>query len=387
MFDFLNKLLRDQPKSPLVQYFRRNEVMARIAKIQSLNKLGRKDEAASLLAETEKIVNVGIAQHPKAKEAYFLAAMFYADVENWNKEKEVLEYLVHPGRFQLTEEEALTCNGHLHKLQRERPPKEREGSQAFTTIYSCQNCGRLHNFVSLPCPNCDWSPPSLGEMARSIVLSNTYISLPALLHIARAVTGGRKVGDVVGDLDIAAQKLLATTPGLNATKTTFDILMQCKDKPRTTFGECRACPDCGARISISVAKRCETCDSPVEWPEALKMVVCLDNLLWLVERRVEVPQSREFAEFVCLLVSMANNLLRKQALPPKDHRRYCLELFAKLISISDANRGAIVDTTNPLEMQLYLVRDNQRPDSEQYGGLLIIELKYLAERMAAEASA
>ena len=77
----------------------------------------------------------------------------------------------------------------------------------------------------------------------------------------------------------------------------------------------RECEGCGNRILFSGAEECEKCGEPVNWPDATRTLACMDNLLWLLEQRVEVSSADAFSDFVCVLVAMTNNLLRKQEVP------------------------------------------------------------------------
>jgi hypothetical protein len=143
----------------------------------------------------------------------------------------------------------------------------------------------------------------------------------------------------------------------------------------------RECTNCGTRVLASDAKHCEKCDQPVSWPDAIRALACMDNLLWLFEQRVEVSPSEEFSEFVCLLVRMTNNLLRKQEDPLDAHRKYALDLLEKMGVISDLNCGAIIETRNPRELEIYFVKDSMLEDTATFGLFLWNELKLFVGKM------
>jgi hypothetical protein len=50
-------------------------------------------------------------------------------------------------------------------------------------------------------------------------------------------------------------------------------------------------------------------------------------------------------------------------------------------AIADANRGAIIDTTNPEKLKIYLVKESMLEDSEQFGLFLYSELEFFAKIM------
>ncbi len=161
----------------------------------------------------------------------------------------------------------------------------------------------------------------------------------------------------------------------------FILLRENEHKNHRDMNMVRQCPNCGTRVLLSDAERCEKCDEPVAWPDAIRALACMDNLLWLCEQRVEVSPSEAFSEFVCLLVRMTNNLLRKQEAPSDVHRKYALNLLEKMTAISDLNRGAIIETKSPRELKIYLVKDSMLEDSETFGLFLFKELEFFVENM------
>jgi len=50
-------------------------------------------------------------------------------------------------------------------------------------------------------------------------------------------------------------------------------------------------------------------------------------------------------------------------------------------AIFDANKGAIIETTKPHELKMYLVRDSMRDDSQSFGLFIHRELECLIEMM------
>lgn len=83
----------------------------------------------------------------------------------------------------------------------------------------------------------------------------------------------------------------------------------------------------------------KTFDEGSEWPDAVRTLVCMDNLLWLFEQRAEPAATESLSELVCALVGMTNNLLRKQEGPPSNVRRYTLDLLGKAGAIADLGKG------------------------------------------------
>jgi hypothetical protein len=109
--------------------------------------------------------------------------------------------------------------------------------------------------------------------------------------------------------------------------------------------------------------------------------VCIDNLLWLAEQRLELkPKDANFADFVCVLVAMSNNLLRKQEEPSAGDREYSLKLLSETV-IWDEGRGACIDAKDPRNLQLHLFRASMREDTEAVSVFLLQELQSFVSKM------
>jgi uncharacterized protein with PIN domain len=357
------------------------QLLKHLAKAQSLQKLDRKNEADQVVQECERMLEHYLSQNRHDKDAHMMLALFYYETGMVDRAETLIDRLLKSAEFQLTDQERLILSGELQKIRRERPLDRRPtGSpEGFTQVYCCQNCGRLHNFVSMPCPHCDWSPQTFDEAARSIVLSNSHFKIPDLLVLSREISKGRRADDVVPNLRKDGQTYL--TKANHAVEQVFSLLRQNEHKNHRSLKTVRECANCGGRVLFSGAEECEECRARVNWPDAVRALACMDNLLWLLEQRVEVSSSREFSDFVCVLVSMTNNLLRKQEPPSDRYRKYILNLLASMTVISDMNNGAVIETKNPRDLKIYLVKDKMRNDSETFGLFLFRELELFIEKM------
>ena len=175
-----------------------------------LQTLNRVDEARKVLLEAERMATNYLSQNPHEKKAHMMLVLFYSEVGVFDQTEPIIQRLLSSGEFQLNEEERLILSAELQKIQRQRPANQRgaDSPRGFTQIYCCANCARLHNFVSMPCPHCDWSPQTIEETARSIIFSNSHFKVPALLTLAREMENGRTADDVVPNLLKDGKKLL-----------------------------------------------------------------------------------------------------------------------------------------------------------------------------------
>ena len=355
-----------------------------IEKANNLMKLGRREEAVEVFSQAERIAVNAAQNSPDSFQASLLLAFFYKDVQINERAEEIIENLMNSGKFKIDEENRIILGAELQNLRREKPNSynRKEGSlEGFTKIYSCQYCGRIINFVTMPCPHCQWYPSDPLRLARSIVLSNPTIKVPALLLFAREVSKGRSPSEVVVNLDSNAIEYYEMPESESKLRYMFNLLQQNAQKNIRNMNMVRGCPNCGERIVLSQEDECSSCGESIGWPDSIKLLVCLDNLLWLFEQRVEVSSLNEFSEFVCLLVAMTNEMLRKQEAPTLKKRRYALLLMRDMKAISDANRGAIIDTTTPEKLKIYLVKECMLEDSEQFSLFLYSELDFFAKIM------
>jgi hypothetical protein len=369
----------------LGEFLTYQQLVGQISKAQSLQKLNRTDEAQRVLSNAEHLATTYVTQHPRDKKAYMMLVLFYIETGTRGRAEPLLDHLLTAAEFQLTDDERIVIGGELQKIRRQRPIDQRPSDcpEGFTHVFCCANCGRLHNFVSVPCPHCDWSPQGIEETARSIVLSNAHFKIPALLTLAREMSKGRAANDIVPNLLNDGRSYLSDSKQRLDVERVFAMLKENEHKNHRSLSMVRACPECGHRVLLSSAEECKECRAPVRWPDAIRLLACMDNLLWLHEQRIEVSNTNEFSDFVCILVAMTNNLLRKQEVPSTHDRQYSLKLLGALGAICDLNKGAVIDTKNPRALEIYLVKDSMRDDSESFGLFILNELEFFVEKMVA----
>ena len=380
---FGSKKKKENVADLLAEFVTYQQLVGHISKAQSLQKLNRVDEARKVLFEAERMATNYLSQNPHEKKAHMMLVLFYSEVGVFDQAEPIIQRLLSSGEFQLNDEERLILSAELQKIRRQRPANQRgaDSPRGFTQIYCCANCGRLHNFVSMPCPHCDWSPQTIEETARSIILSNSHFKVPALLTLAREMGNGRTADDVVPNLLSDGKTYLSVPKQKQVVEQVFSMLRQNEHKNHRSLTMVRECEGCGNRILFSGAEECEKCGEPVNWPDAIRTLACMDNLLWLLEQRVEVSSADAFSDFVCVLVAMTNNLLRKQEVPSIRDRQYSLQLLTDMGAVCDLNKGAVIDTKNPKDLKIYLIKNSMREDSESFGLFLFKELEFFAAKM------
>lgn len=380
---FGTKKKKESLSDLLAEFMIYPQLVGHINKAQSLQKLGRIAEAGQVLVDANRMVTDYLSENPREKRAHMMLVLFHTETDMPEQAEPIIERLLNSREFQLTDEEKLILESQLQKIRREHPNihKGTERPSGFTQIYCCANCGRLHNFLSMPCPHCDWSPQTVKETSASMVLSNTYIKVPALLMLAREMANGRTAEEVVPNLNDSANVIINDGSQKPLVEKILFMLRENEHKNHRSLSIIRGCSGCGSRILFSGAEECQKCGELVSWPNAIRTLTCMDNLLWLFEQRVEVSSTDEFSDFVCILVAMTNNLLRKQESPSIRERQYSLQLLASIGRICDLNKGAVIETKNPNELKIFLVKDCMREDSESFGLFLLKELEFFVTTM------
>lgn len=358
-----------------------DEITGRANKILSLRKLNRLEEAEQLFAETEQFILQYLRKGWNNKTALMMLVIFFSKTGSQHKAEVAIKMLT-SGEFPLRDDERNALAGEMLKIQRQRPTEKRtdETAPGYTQVYNCANCGRLHNYASMPCPHCDWCPTSIEEMTRSILLSNVYMKVPDILYIAR-LSGGKPIDKIVPNLATQAQTYLNDPAKRKNVEEVFSLLVENKHKNHRSLSVLRECSSCGSEILQSNAPVCAQCGELTNRPDAVRTLLCIDNLLWLLEQRVEIALAESFSEFVCLLVLMETKLLREQESPSSREREYALTLLAKIGTLYDYKKGAFIDTRKPQELTLGLIKENMGEDSETFGLLLLDELEFFVQKM------
>lgn len=388
MFGFFKSKQTDTQKTIrglLANYVAHQQVLSHLSRAQSLLKLGRSEEAAATYAEAKALAQGYAKQGPTNTQAQLLYAVYLVESNSVAEALTFLTELLNRRDLRLSDDERTQVAAELHALRRRHPSMlgTQGNEQSFTQVYACQNCGRLHNFASLPCPHCGWYPENLEETACAIVLSNFQVSIPLLVSVSRKISNGRPAAEVVGNLHEIAAKYLQSAGHRETVEKMFSLLCDDDAKNGQRIEPLRQCSSCGTRILYSQADLCQSCNAGVELPDIVRLLMCVDNLLWLLEQRIEPSQTSEFAEFVCVLVAMGNDILRKQADPTVNQRMYALELLRKLKVLSDINQGAVVSLQEDDSLQIHVIKDRAREDSETYGIFIYQELLAFIKYMKA----
>jgi len=246
------------------------QLVGHISKAQSLQKLNRFDEARQVILDAERIATSYLNRNPNEKKAHMMLLLLHREADAPDRAEPIIERLLNSNEFQLSDEERGGLSGELQNIRRQRQSRQRtaDGPRGFTQVYCCANCGRLHNFVSMPCPHCDWSPQTIEEMARSIVLSNSNFQISALLILSRELANGRGADDVVPNLLDDGKSYLSDPKQMQGIEQVFSLLQRTEHRNHRSISMARECSNCGDRILFSGTAECEKCGVRREQTEA-----------------------------------------------------------------------------------------------------------------------
>ena len=216
-------------------------------------------------------------------------------------------------------------------------------------VYACQNCGRLVEYILLPCMFCGWHPTTLLEMSHSGQLSTNVFSLWELLEIGRGMRRGRKAVEVVPDLAEVAAKHMADSQSeyRRDIETVFQIAQKKKFDDYFCYLEVSNCRSCGTPNYREDAKHCSKCKTPLRLPPPLRLLNCLTRLSMHFQYNFEGPKSTEFNLFIRYLVSLQSKLYRTQDTPSDRDRALVLKSISELARFDVVNGLGVIVMTDP----------------------------------------
>lgn len=369
----------------LSKYAAHQTVLGHLSRAESLAKLGRNTEASAASVEARVAAQWYAKENPLDAQAQLLYAVYLLDSKNIAEALTFLPALLERTNLNLSQDERNQVAAQLHALRRQQPVEANssEKKHGFTQVYACHSCGRLHNFASLPCPHCGWLPQTLEETAAAIVLSTHQITIPVLLSVSRDISGGRPAAQAVGNLQEIATKFLNDPGHRDMVERVFALIGEDSAKEEHRIEPLRACVACGTRIMYSQSASCQSCNETLDMPDIVRLLVCVDNLLWLLEQRIEPSEIPEFAEFVCVLVALENDILRKQSEPNAIQRSYALDMLRKVKGLWDINQGALVNFNADDSLSVSLIQDRAREDSKPFAIFIHRELSDFVQYMKA----
>jgi hypothetical protein len=364
------------------------DVSEKVDRAMMLLREGHEKKANALFRSAAHTATKHIKENPRHKGGYLALAWIYMEARKPEHAQPVLEKLLSSPMFDLSANDRSTLEAELQNAKRQQTEADRSADEPsnYTQVYCCANCGRLINYVSMPCHHCDWSPGSKDEFVASMLLSNSTLDIGSLIGIGRGVEKGRTIYDLVPQLHSLQQSVCGNPKQMELVEATYSLLQESRQKPGRLLNEFCRCQQCKAELLLSDLDVCSECGGSIDWTPGSRLLVCVENVLNFLERRCEVPPSgsptqAEHAEFVSLLVSMVTDLLRNQTVPSPTKRKRSLDVLAQLGVICDSGGGAVISTLDPSALEVYCVEDRMDASSMVFGQLIAAELRNFVTHM------
>jgi hypothetical protein len=219
-------------------------------------------------------------------------------------------------------------------------------------IYACHQCGRLIEYISIPCMYCGWQPLTITEVAQSGRLATPWFSIWDVMEIGRQIHGGRRATEVVSNLTQSAEASMANQEYRSYVESALD---EAKRKLADRFFYYLSvvnCPNCGTGIPRHnpFVTSCTKCRVKLRIPPPMQLLNCLARTSIHFQHNFVGERTDEFDLFIRYLVSLQSKLFTKQETPSPAQRNRVLELMGNLGKVGVVNNVGIVDMSNPTKI-------------------------------------
>lgn len=206
-------------------------------------------------------------------------------------------------------------------------------------FYVCQSCGHLNLMVGEHCCYCQFAPQNLTDAKLSMTLTTMYFRVPTMLGIALEIQRGNKPHEFIEGLSTILNSI-ESDQGI------LEKIQRGEEDDHLDFKAIDHCPSCDKRIWASTADACPHCHATLGRPALQKLAICVDRILQQFVWTARRSDSKEFEQFIILLVNMKYSLVRAQMGPTDAQRHMATELIIKLSPLYTQNGGGAVWVKN-----------------------------------------
>jgi hypothetical protein len=219
-------------------------------------------------------------------------------------------------------------------------------------IYACHHCGRLIEYISVPCMYCGGQPLTITEVAQSGRLATAWFSIWDLVGIGRQIQGGRKATEVVSNLTQSAEASMANQKYRSYVESALD---EAKRKLADRFFyylNVANCPNCGTSIPRHdpFVANCTKCHVKLRISPPMQLLNCLARTSIHFQHNFAGERTDEFDLFIRYLVALQSKLFTRQETPSSAERNRVLEFMGSLGKFRVVNNVGIVDMSNPRKL-------------------------------------
>ena len=352
----------------------------------SLWVLGKEEARGRKLQSAEEFALDNLKARPQSGTADYQLGRVYVAEGKFDLAEACYKRLDELGRVRGIERMCSDAKGQLLVIRRLQAAAGKSKAKDYdldTIIYSCQYCGCLIRYLSVPCPFCCRAPESAMEVHRGAVLSSLQLTVSELLFVSRGLVAyQRRAEQFWRGFDELVQKRSADPRAASDASIVLDKLKRQAGDNRFDYNTLEQCPNCSAEWSRSYATQCRVCEKPLNKPLLEQLVICVHHLLLHFIVDIKCAESEALATLIKLLVEIESCLIREQESPTNDQRQQLLELISEVGTLTTDNGGAEIDTR---DVQKISGRVLDPAAHERIGVFVkgfVDEVKFLVELMA-----
>jgi hypothetical protein len=216
-------------------------------------------------------------------------------------------------------------------------------------VYACQHCGRIIEYISIPCMFCGWQPLTILDASRSGRLAIPWFSMWDLLKIGREINRGRKATDVVSNLVESSAASMAHPQYRSYVEGALDEAQKKKVDSFFYYLRAASCNRCGASIPgpNPFITKCSHCEAQLRIPPPMKLLKCLARASIHFQHNFAGEQSEGFDLFIRYLASLQSKLFRDQETPTHDQRNRVLESMRSLGKFRVVTNFGTINMSDP----------------------------------------
>jgi hypothetical protein len=345
--------LPQEDLKPDVVYYRTRVLLAQA---ETLGRLHRAAEQERKLLWTFAVAYDCFALHPDSLLAVITAARVARIAGQFDLADKMLRVarklnLSESDRVGLRKQEVL-----LERVRDVDAAGSRELMEQHLITYLCQHCGRLVEYISIPCMFCGWQPLTIKDASQSCRLATSWLSLWDLMRIGRGIVAGQKATEVVPNLAESAAASMANRDYKGYVEGALESARWKKaDGNFFRYLNSFHCHNCTASVSRHnpFVTHCARCQTKLRIPPPLKLLNCLARVSIHFQQNCCGEPSEQFALFIRYLVSLQSKLFAKQETPSSPERGRVLELMAGLGTFRIINNFGAIDMSDPKNIVLH----------------------------------
>jgi hypothetical protein len=291
---------------PTTVWFRTEVLLAQAETLDRLLRFGDKERR---LKWTFAVAYECFKVHPDS----VLAILNAARVARAARQFDLAAKLLRIARTkELAGDDHLAIEVQEHQLRRERDIDaggSRELMAQQLIIYTCQRCGRLTEYISIPCLFCGWQPLTTDDAAQSGRLSTAWFRLWDLLGIGREIAAGRQATEVVSNLRDSAVASMKNSHYRDYILNAVHEAQKKKADNLFYYLHSFSCQNCGDPIPRHnpFVTSCSKCKEKIRMPPPLRLLNGLARVSIHFQHNFGGEQSDNFDLFIRYLISLGRN--------------------------------------------------------------------------------